>query len=95
MGYCPFVPTENDPLPKTSADVVAVWWQEKSKAFRVWVFGSFLWVVVSVLFFMLVDPDSIWSNALGGSDMGLVIFPVLVPPLISGTAYFGYQKFVK
>lgn len=65
-------------------------WRGKSKAFRVWVFGSFFWVV-GTLFLVEYPPCVMSCDDQVRHWWGTMI----VPPLFLGAVWFGYERFVK
>ena len=87
---------------------MAVAWR-KSKAFRVWVFGSFFWAVGVLLYIWLADPDWLpsefrlpmyqWGGNLSYYEKRFILLYefgklAIVPPLFIGAVWFGYKRFV-
>ena len=70
---------------------VARRWRRKSKAFRVWVFGSFFWAVGTLLYIWLVEP---YGSRMNDDEVWHMFSVMIVPPLFLGAVWFGYKRFV-
>ena len=71
-------------------------WRRKSKAFRVWAFGSFFWAVAALLYIWLADPDWLYRTGYSGKIIAgdKLLGLMIVPPLFLGAVWFGYKRFV-
>ncbi len=67
-------------------------WQRQSKEFRVWAFGSFFWVVGTLLFVWLAEP---YGGIMYDDEVRQMWGVMIVPPLFLGAVWFGYERFVK
>lgn len=71
------------------------WWRDKSKAFRVWVFGSAVWALLVLLFFVVFDPHNYGAwEYMSGSDY-LQMYCIMAMPLIGGAIKLLYDRLVK
>ena len=66
--------------------------QRKSKAFRIWAFASFFWVL-GVLLYSWAFPYWL-RNDLFQINFIKLFWAMIVPPLFFGAMWFGYQRFV-
>ena len=71
------------------------WWRRRSRGFRIWAFGSVVWVVFVLLFVIVFDPFSngAWRYMDGGEY--LKMFFVMAIPLLVGGIKYVYDRIVK
>lgn len=73
------------------ATTIPGFWRGRSKAFRVWAFGSFFWVIGTLHFVWLVDP---YGSRIDSYEFSQMIGVIIVPPFFLGALWFGYKRFV-
>lgn len=80
---------------RSIAAPISNWWRRRNKAFRIWAFSSFLWVIGTFLFVWLVDPynTGIWWD-MDDDEIWHMFSVMIVPPLFLGAVWFGYKRFV-
>jgi hypothetical protein len=71
------------------AATFSIWWRPKSKGFRAWAFGSFLWALGACLYFYLNGYSVFYDD-----ELFYMLGRIIIPPLFLGAAWFGYKRFV-
>lgn len=80
---------------KRIAAATSLFWWSRSRAFRMWAYGSVCWALATFLYVSIVE-----SFDAGGweyMDEGVVLHTLsimIVPPIFIGTVWFGYRRFV-
>jgi len=74
------------------ASAISSRWRRRSKAYRVWVFGSFSWAVGVLLYVLLVDPYG--GRYMRDDDLFHMLSVMIIPPFFFGAVWFGYKRFV-
>jgi len=70
------------------------WWRRKSKSFRLWVFGSFAWAIIAILFIRIFNPFHMAWRYLDAEDFMRILI-VMTIPLVIGILVHIYKKFVE
>lgn len=68
------------------------WWRRQSKPFRLWVFSSILWIVVFLLYVFVAEP---YGRRIKGDEVLDLVSWLFIPPLLVGSAYYAYVRFVR
>lgn len=73
----------------------ASWWRSQSKSFRIWAFGSMVWIVFVLLFVLIFDPFNNDAWGYMDDDEYLKMFFVMTIPLLAGGIKYAYDRIVK
>ena len=70
------------------------WWRTKSKLFRLWAFGSILWLILVFLFILVFNPFGRYLGNLDEEEILQMVFVMVIPIAAGGIKYI-YDKHVK
>ena len=71
------------------------WWRMQSKQFRAWVFVSFVWALLVLIFVAVFDPFNAGSWGYIDEEGYLQMIVIMCIPLLAGGIMFTYNKVVK